>query len=173
MLNWVGIQLFKSVVRNIKVSKLGNILKSTRIPTSVNMIQCFIPFIQKEPSNEHSCPQSSSMGTYNQKQTAQGKTSSYSSSLPFKNSMKVNSASSHLNFTRKFEKENTENRERKNERMTYYGNWKEPPIWLVPFGGLIATQRREMVIAISPDHTKTMVGVLPRLPISPLAKGYR
>lgn len=60
---------------------------------------------------------------------------------------------------------------KKRKKKTYQGNWNEPPIWVVPDGGLIATQRREMVIAISPDHTKTMVGVLPLLPIRPLAKG--
>ena len=57
------------------------------------------------------------------------------------------------------------------KKMTYQGNSNEPPIWVEPDGGLIATQRREMVIAMSPDHTKTMVGVLPLLPMSPLAKG--
>ena len=57
------------------------------------------------------------------------------------------------------------------KKMTYQGNWNEPPIWSVLEGGLIATQRRDIVIAISPDHTKTMVGVLPLRPISPLAKG--
>ncbi|CAA7406589.1 unnamed protein product [Spirodela intermedia] len=48
---------------------------------------------------------------------------------------------------------------------------KEPPICELLDGGLIATQRREMVMAMSPDQTKTMVGVLPRRPIRPLAKG--
>lgn len=55
--------------------------------------------------------------------------------------------------------------------MSYHGNWNEPPIWLVPAGGLIATQRSDIVIAMRPDHTKTMVGVVPLLPIKPLAKG--
>ena len=58
-------------------------------------------------------------------------------------------------------------------QMNIQGNWNEPPISVLPCGGLIATQRREMVMAISPDQTNTIVGVLPRLPISPLAKGNK
>lgn len=53
----------------------------------------------------------------------------------------------------------------------YHGKLKDPPISVVPAGGLMATQRREMVIATRPDQTYTIVGVLPLLPIKPLAKG--
>jgi hypothetical protein len=53
----------------------------------------------------------------------------------------------------------------------FHGKVKDPPIVELAEGGLIATQRREMVMAISPDHTKTIVGVLPLLPISPFANG--
>lgn len=54
---------------------------------------------------------------------------------------------------------------------TNHVNWNDPPIPLLPVGGSIATQSRDMVIAISPDQTNTIVGVLPRLPINPFAKG--
>ncbi|GER39163.1 6-phosphogluconate dehydrogenase [Striga asiatica] len=52
-----------------------------------------------------------------------------------------------------------------------HGNWKEPPIWVLPDGGEIATHKSDIVMAMRPDQTKTMVGVLPRLPMRPLAKG--
>ncbi|EEC79860.1 hypothetical protein OsI_21345 [Oryza sativa Indica Group] len=51
------------------------------------------------------------------------------------------------------------------------GNVKEPPICEFCDGGLMATHSNEMVMARRPDQTKTMVGVRPLLPISPLAKG--
>jgi hypothetical protein len=35
----------------------------------------------------------------------------------------------------------------------------------------MATHSREMVMEMRPDQTKTMVGVLPRRPIRPLANG--
>lgn len=54
------------------------------------------------------------------------------------------------------------------------GKVKDPPICeLPPDGGLIATQSSDIVIEMSPDHTKTMVGVLPLRPIKPLANGYK
>ena len=56
--------------------------------------------------------------------------------------------------------------------MIDQGNWKpavRPPA--EASGGLMATQSREMVMEMRPDQTKTMVGVLPRRPMSPLAKG--
>lgn len=40
-------------------------------------------------------------------------------------------------------------------------------------GGLIAIQSNEMVMATSPDQTYTIVGVLPLLPMSPFANGYK
>ena len=66
---------------------------------------------------------------------------------------------------RKTQKENCNNL---TKRMSYHhGNLNELPIWSVP------TQRSDIMIAIRPDHTKTMVGVLPFLPIKPFAKGWR
>lgn len=50
-------------------------------------------------------------------------------------------------------------------------SWNDPPIWFAPEGGFIETQRREIEMAMSPDHTNTIVGVLPRFPIIPFAKG--
>jgi len=55
--------------------------------------------------------------------------------------------------------------------MRHHGDENEPPIWLVPAGGLMATQRSDIVIAMRPDHTKTMVGIFFFLPIKPFAKG--
>lgn len=40
-------------------------------------------------------------------------------------------------------------------------------------GGLIDTQSSDTTMEMSPDHTKTTVGTLPLLPISPFANGYR
>jgi hypothetical protein len=39
--------------------------------------------------------------------------------------------------------------------LSVYGNWKFPPapVPSAPFCGLIATQSKESVIAIRPDHT--------------------
>jgi len=57
-------------------------------------------------------------------------------------------------------------------RMKIQGNVNLPPICVLPAGGLMATQSSDIVIAISPAQTKTIVGVLPLLPINPFAKGY-
>lgn len=59
--------------------------------------------------------------------------------------------------------------------LLFHGNWKSPPTPCpsAPWGGLMETQSKESVMAMRPDHTKTIVGVLPLLPINPFANGYK
>lgn len=60
--------------------------------------------------------------------------------------------------------------------LFFHGNLKlDPPAFVLDGTalGFIATHNNESVIAMSPDHTYTIVGVFPLLPISPLKNGYK
>lgn len=58
-----------------------------------------------------------------------------------------------------------------NELCVFQGNVKLLLLEDEELEGLMYTHRREMMTEIKPAHTKTMVGILPPLPIKPLANG--